>query len=830
MRKITLLLLVMAALAIQSWAGPIDESTARMIAQRFMNNGSPSLRASSGSSLHLLRAEMGKAKVNQPVFYIYNTATSFLVIAGDDRAEEILMVGDHPIMDINNLAPGMKDMLDQYKEEMEFLQEHPKLQVEKSTPRNTSLQANVYGPLMTALWNQREPYWNKCQFDYEGTTYQCYTGCPATSSAMVLYYWKHPKARVAAIDSYTSTLSLTSEVEVDYTYPALPATTFDWDNMKDSYDTYTTAQGNAVATLMRYVGQAVEMMYGTVSAGGSGIYNSDAQKLVDMFTRFGYDATTCRLVQKSFYIGTTWESLIQKEIIEGRPVVYLAVAPTQGGHAFNVDGYRDTDNKYHVNFGWGGIGNSWCAMNAFAYADYTFSRNQQAIIGIQPAQTPEPDPEPDPELTVAPGSLSFRAVTGETASKTFTVSGSDLLSDLTLTLNDDSGNYAIDKTAITAAEAASGATVTVTYSPTAVGPSKASVTVSGGGVEAQHVALEGEAIEANVIYVDATKLTFPSTYTGYASWTDITITGIVSENIELSWNNNSRPGFGLSKTTITPQQAAAGIEVRVYYQPTWTSYDRNTLIIKSEGAETVYIPVSGTKIHSDGYITAWPTTLSFETQVGVPVTQTFTLHFSKSNGNDAIMISDVDGDEVTGFNLGSDGVMINGSSSGAGSLTPQGGNKGNPSKPLVPCDDLSDSFSPGTFPLLQFGLNLNITGDNGFSVSPTSLSIAKATGGYEVTVTYLPEAIGTHEATLTITSRLYVAKPLVMKLYGTATADGNSVMLGDVNATGTVDVTDVTDLIDMLLNGAEPNARADVNQDNQLNISDISSLLDLLFK
>ena len=144
---------------------------------------------------------------------------------------------------------------------------HPGLQVERISDPNAvpSLSAVTYGPLLTAMWDQDAPYWNQCKFTYNNTTYQCYTGCPATSASMVLYYWKYPQS-VAAIPSYTATLDISYYNSVNFTYPALPATAFDWPNMKDTYNSYNTAQGNAVATLMRYVGQAEGMMYGTAAA------------------------------------------------------------------------------------------------------------------------------------------------------------------------------------------------------------------------------------------------------------------------------------------------------------------------------------------------------------------------------------------------------------------------------------------------------------------------------------------------------------------------------------------------------------------------------------
>ncbi len=396
-----LFLLSAALLAMSMNAAPVDQATAMKKAQSYLKNKlyAGKIMAPEATNPVLLKTVMSDAKVKQPVLYIYNTSTTFLVIAGDDRAEEILMIGDRPLRDINNLAPGMIDILNQYKAEITFLQENPDLKVDPiPSPENTpSLRANTYGPLLTAIWDQEEPFWNQCKFTYGSTTYQCLTGCPATSASMVLYYWKYPTTQIPAMSSYTAMLELSYWNSVsNFQYPALPATTFDWANMRDDYKgNYSTDQGNAVATLMRYVGQAETMMYGTSAAGGSGIYTTDTQNVVDMFTLFGYDETTCRVVQKqnlssgaTNYTDAQWATLIQTEMAEGRPIVYMAVSSNGGGHAFNVDGYDSSTNKYHVNFGWSGDGNNWYAINSFSSGGYTFNQQPQAVIGIQPPSGP----------------------------------------------------------------------------------------------------------------------------------------------------------------------------------------------------------------------------------------------------------------------------------------------------------------------------------------------------------------------------------------------------------------------------------------------------------
>ncbi len=58
-----------------------------------------------------------------------------------------------------------------------------------------------------------------------------------------------------------------------------------------------------------------------------------------------------------------------------------------------------------------------------------------------------------------------------------------------------------------------------------------------------------------------------------------------------------------------------------------------------------------------------------------------------------------------------------------------------------------------------------------------------------------------------------------------------SILLGDVNNDGEVNISDITKLIDILLDGSQDDAllqRADVNNDGEVNISDISKIIDII--
>ena len=374
-------------------AAPVDVSAAKTKAEQYLaiQVYAGKYMAPKATQATLIKTEMGDI-TKVPVYFIFNTATTYVIVSGDDRAEEILAYGDKPL-DIENIPCNMQAWLNSYKEQLDWLLAHPDAKVNTPTTyKSPKLRSTVIGPLLTAMWNQNAPFNDQCHFTYSGTSYECYAGCVATSASMVLYYWKHPVEQVGPLQGFTGPLKLGSSNSVSFYYPDLPAVTFDWDNMKDKYGTwydengtahnesYTTAQGNAVATLMRYCGHAVNMKYGTSS---SGISIFDSQNIANMFKNFGYDDTT-RLVLK--WNCNNWEQLLQEEIAEGRPVVFLATENGSHGHAFNVDGYDASTNKYHVNFGWSGYGNNWCALDAFHEPNHyhNFDSDHQMVIGIQP--------------------------------------------------------------------------------------------------------------------------------------------------------------------------------------------------------------------------------------------------------------------------------------------------------------------------------------------------------------------------------------------------------------------------------------------------------------
>lgn len=737
MKKIFLMLAVAVA-ALQMTAANVDLVTAQAKAAEFLRSqASGGKLTASQVQFVSQRTITNSSNVTMPVYYIFNTRDNFVIVSGEDRAEEILAVGDQPL-DFDHIPANMQGWLNLYQKQIEYLQERPGLVVEVQSKIKAPNRIQTVAPLLTATWDQRSPYWNNCVFD--GT--QCLTGCPATSLAQVFFYWKYPTAPTPSIAGYTSN---------GYTIPALPSTTFDWANMKASYGWgATAAQKAAVATLMRYIGQAERMKYGP---DGSGI-SSDRTDLISTACKtFGYD-NNVRAIKKSsdygysIYTDAQWATLMQNELAAGHPIVYCAISDEGegGGHAFNVDGYTSSSNKYHINWGWSGAGNGDFALNAFTDMDgMTFDIYQQMVIGIQP-----PGGQVTfPVITVEPDTIHFGTTkTGTPVTRTFHVSGQNLLGDITFNPSGN-GSFSVTPTTLTAAEVMAGADITVTYNPITSGSHKANIEVSGGAAETTIVVCEGTAEAVPLLTANPMELNFNTTVgesvTGTFNLKGYNLTGAVSVKV-LSPAN----GFTVDKTNVTKTAATTGVDITVTYKPTTAGNHTTRVMLRSKDADTIYVALNGT---------ATVTTYA-------PVMQP---------ANEAYVTE-------TSFRA-----------------------------------DWTDQ-TPAS--------------------AVTSYTLEYATGGNSQTVTGIANKFFTLN-NLTA-GALYTYKVKALYFDGTESNWSNTQQVtllqqptftpGDVNNDGFINITDVTALIDYLLNPSEDTdtQAADVNGDGTVNITDVTALIDML--
>ena len=368
-------------------AEPVSPAVARQAAVKFLKGRGAVLQNEAMRAPHRamgLKTEGNEATEASP-YYVFNAKASqgFVVVSGDDCVGDNLVLGytSRGSFDADRVPDNMQWWLDTMGSQIALLSRCG------AKARAVALHDDV-APMVTARWNQGDNVYNP------KNPYNAYcpkkdgmlsvTGCMATALAQVMYYHRWPQEPIA------------DEVPAYYTVDgrlieALPVTTFDWSHMIDDYrgDITNIAQQMAVAELMRYCGQSVQMDYGLQISYG---YYYDVDLLVNVF---GYEQGVYT-AEAEKYSPSEWDELIYNELREGRPLAYCGKS-TGGGHAFVIDGYeaRDGSGYYSVNWGWGGDGNGFFKINLLnPYTSGTggsttmdgFSCCQQALIGLQPAK------------------------------------------------------------------------------------------------------------------------------------------------------------------------------------------------------------------------------------------------------------------------------------------------------------------------------------------------------------------------------------------------------------------------------------------------------------
>ncbi len=133
MKKILSLALIAIVACATAMAAPVDAVSAKSKAQNYLASKfyAGKIMVPSATQATLIRSEMGD-KATSPVFYIFNTATTFVIVSGDDRAEEILAIGDKPL-NLENMPKNMQAWLDCYRQQLDWLLTHPDVKVDKPT-------------------------------------------------------------------------------------------------------------------------------------------------------------------------------------------------------------------------------------------------------------------------------------------------------------------------------------------------------------------------------------------------------------------------------------------------------------------------------------------------------------------------------------------------------------------------------------------------------------------------------------------------------------------------------------------------------------------------
>lgn len=260
-------------------------------------------------------------------------------------------------------------------------------------------------PLLTTRWNQGYPYNILCPADPFENYAHCYTGCPATAMGQIINYLRTTQGtRFDDDDDYVASYA-GREFHIDddwkqYMFPSFPQLNTLLDSVDATFQRGEELSDSLVAAVIFASGVACTEVFTASSSYGSGtFYVSQAYAA---YQRFGF--TDCLLFREP---DSTMYATLISNLNDGYPA-HLAVENQAGnsGHNVVVDGYRESDGKFHINFGWGGAHDNWYDLpddNGFGYG---WTKIEGIILNIIPTPMAVQEPTAQEPFEIYPNPVS----------------------------------------------------------------------------------------------------------------------------------------------------------------------------------------------------------------------------------------------------------------------------------------------------------------------------------------------------------------------------------------------------------------------------------------
>lgn len=401
--RILLRTVLCAALAFNSFLVQAQRtlSDAASCAQQWLSarNGSkvvPQLTpVASGSHTHL---------------YLFDIAGGGFVVVSDNlNSRDILAYSDQGSLS-GPIPKSLKGWLDDSEEQLRQLTQQPAT-ASVSHNAKDALPDSV-APLLVTSWSQsRNGYNSQIPLDtvslIDSSLYDMdnrpTVGCVALATAQVMRYWSFPEHGYGSHSySYDGVYGCWryGTQSADFS-----ATTYDWEHMPYRLTaTSDSVEIDAVATLLHHCGVAYNMQYNSDCVGSSGAQTALAPSVLRRFFHYNENMFYS---YRQYYSDDVWIEMLKGELAANRPVIYsghsfedTTMHTHAGGHAFVLDGY-DTNDLFHVDWGWGGACNGYYAISVlWPFTSYYFALYNLAIFNVYPEYEPMGIPVMASDLTM----------------------------------------------------------------------------------------------------------------------------------------------------------------------------------------------------------------------------------------------------------------------------------------------------------------------------------------------------------------------------------------------------------------------------------------------
>ena len=188
-------------------------------------------------------------------------------------------------------------------------------------------------------------------------------GCVAVGMTQAMMVQRYPEA---------------AQGKASYSCPDIGILSVNYDE-EEPYDWEAMANGDydEIARLLYHCGVSVNMTY-TPEASGTG----DQIVETSLARYFGYDPEKLHYEEKGSSVDE-WLKLILTDITLGRVIIYFG-SGDYGGHCWNLDGWKNSTQKVHVNWGWNGYGNGYFDIEKMedSFQGMTFPYANSVVSGV----------------------------------------------------------------------------------------------------------------------------------------------------------------------------------------------------------------------------------------------------------------------------------------------------------------------------------------------------------------------------------------------------------------------------------------------------------------
>ncbi|NCC73071.1 MAG: T9SS type A sorting domain-containing protein [Sphingobacteriia bacterium] len=363
-----MLVLVLLPLLISSLnAQNIDQNTAKIVAQTFLNSRNYAIELAGVDPLinndetelafvaHLKPVGfvlIANSRLLEPVI-AYSFESDWNIGGEEDYIFKSLVYSDLKArMDYPDLSPVKIHQRE--KQWNEYLTGNYQQNLYEQWPPEGS---SPTGGWLRENWTQSSPYNGMCPVDLN-THQRSIAGCPAVAMAQILNcIMDIRETRLSDADDYYHNFGANNKFWIDddwitHEFPYFDSLNLYLDTLEANYQSQKPIDNTQKAALNFACGVTLKQVYSSSISGTYGMTQAGAA-----YQRFGF--TESRLVLSP---DTLENQNLAQNMKNGWPA-HLGLVDPAGtvGHNVVIDGYN-TDNFFHLNFGWGGSANGWYTM------------------------------------------------------------------------------------------------------------------------------------------------------------------------------------------------------------------------------------------------------------------------------------------------------------------------------------------------------------------------------------------------------------------------------------------------------------------------------------